>query len=395
MSHQLPTNSHDLALWLCDTLEDVGAIDGALTGRLPDSYDFGRVVAQIEQVNDKLSGLHEAAERKIVFYPTAAGVYLSLSQMLGVASNRKQVPSKFTILDPRYTHPAAAGVDAPPEVIHYIEVVRLWSMLKSLSDISDDNNAIFVVSHDSILEIRPEYSADHLRRLTSLPEFAAEFVSSTMHSDQKRSIFRSSLVDHFKPRRQISLSEVVPKFEAISNDVRRTYAMYMAEFSYQKIRGEVERQNLDDTLRLNKTLADIQNQLLALPAAILLAGATVSKDANLRNLAVLAGMWVFCVLIILLVRNQRHSVQAISEEIKLRRGKIGKLPDNVRNDLLPMFTSLEVRADRQRRTLSFVMLVVVAIVALATIAVLQINNVISLSEIIARVNELPLGRQAD
>src|SRR3546814_1746328 len=64
----------------------------------------------------------------------------------------------------------------------------------------------------------------------------------------------------------------------LASDAKRSLSMYMAEFSVKKVTAEVERQNLEDTLSLNKTLSDIQNQLLALPAAILLAGATIKRS---------------------------------------------------------------------------------------------------------------------
>lgn len=383
MPHQLPTNAHDLALWLYDTLEGVTPLHGtSVKGRLPDRYDFSRVATHIDQVSERLSGLTDEASRSIEFHPSTAGVYASLPQLLGVEINRRQVPAKFTILAPRYTHPSPAGAEIPVEITRYIETTRLWSIVNKLADLPDNNNALFVVSHDALLEIRPDYDAQNLEHLPSLPELASEFVSSTTHVDQKRSIFRSSLIEHFRPQRKISLADLIPHFEAIATDAKRSYAMYMAEFSYQKIRSEVEKQNLEDTLRLNKTLADIQNQLLALPAAILLAGATISADANLRNYAVLAGVWVFCVFIVLLVRNQRHSVDAISDEIRLRGNRISKLPENEKNDLLPLFASLQTRVRRQRLTLNLITAVVVVIALLTTLAVVLVSNGLSLHEFI-------------
>lgn len=383
MPHQLPTNAHDLALWLYDTLEGITPLQGTgVEGRLPDKYDFNLVATHIEQVSEKLNGHINEAARIIEFHPSLVGVYSSLSQLLRVEANRKQAPAKFSVLTPRYTYPSPAGTKMPEEIAQYIEATRLWSTVNKLADIPESNNALFVISHDALLEVRPDYDTQHLVSLPSLPELASEFVNSTTHTDQKRSIFRSCLIEHFRPRRQISLADLIPHFEAIATDAKRSYAMYMAEFSYQKIRSEVEKQNLEDTLRLNKTLADIQNQLLALPAAILLAGATISTDTSIRNYAVLAGVWVFCIFIILLIINQRHSVDAISSEIRLRKNRIEKLPGNEKGELISLFDSLKKRVSRQCLTLHLITVVVVAIALLTTFAVIAINSGLTLQDFI-------------
>jgi hypothetical protein len=175
-----------------------------------------------------------------------------------------------------------------------LEAVRLWSVFKQLADVTN-GSILFVASYDAQIEIRSEFSTEELEHMPSLGTFAAEFANATAHADQKRSIVRSALIDQFRPRHVATLGELIHSFEAIASDAKRSLSMYMAEFSVKKITAEVERQNLEDTLSLNKTLSDIQNQLLALPAAILLAGATIKSGETLRNYAVLAGVVVFCI----------------------------------------------------------------------------------------------------
>src|SRR5690606_33188115 len=139
------------------------------------------------------------------------------------------------------------------------------------------------------------------------------------------------------------LADILARFEAIAIDARHSLAMYMDEFSVAKVKGEVERQNLDDTISLNKTLADIQNQLLALPAAILLAGATIKGGEGLRNYAVLFAVIVFTIYVWILASNQKHAVDAIGTQIARRKSTAAQMPSGSNANLLPLLNSHEDR----------------------------------------------------
>src|SRR5690606_22892972 len=86
---------------------------------------------------------------------------------------------------------------------------------------------------------------------------------------------------------------------------------------FQKVKAEVEREKLEFTTRLNKIFSDIQNQLLAIPAAMILVGGQM-KQVNafsLSNILIWLGSLVFSILMLLLIRNQRNTLAAIKNEI--------------------------------------------------------------------------------
>src|SRR5690606_25559007 len=202
------------------------------------------------------------------------------------APNRRAVPARFHIQDVGFSYPPPNGsTELPEPVVHYLSAVRLWAVLSELADVRS-GGILFVVRHDAQLEISPEFGASDLVALEGFSQFISEFATGPGHEDQRRSIIRSVLVEQFRPKRLVRFADVLARFEDIARDARQSLSMYMAEFSVAKVKAEVERQNLDDTINLNKTLAEIQNQLLALPAAILLAGATIKPDELIRNYAV-------------------------------------------------------------------------------------------------------------
>lgn len=376
MTIQLPADPHDFALWLFDNLEGLSPVGGTALweGRLPAYIDFSLVESHLENLPDGLAGACRADTRVLEFYPSSVHVYQDIKQLLSHAANRVRVPSRFTLRDISFSYPAIDDSAETPElVVQYIEAVRLFSVLNDLADVRN-GGLLFVCSHDAQLTIVPDFGPEDLCSLASFPRFVAEFANEESHVDQKRSIIRTVLIEQFRPRRSVSMADVLAKFEGIATDARHSLVMYMAEFSVAKVKSEVERQNLDDTLSLNKTLADIQNQLLALPAAILLAGATIKAGEDLRNYSVLFGVLLFTIFILILVSNQRHSIDAIDAQIVRRKSKVKSMPSDSGVAILPLFAVLEGRVSKQRRTLCFIRFVVLAVVVFTALAVIDVNN---------------------
>lgn len=375
MSIRLPTDPHDFALWLFESLEDLSCVGNTALweGKLPSDLDFAAVESHLENLPGTLAGTCRADTREVGFYPSNAQVYEDIRQLLGEASNRVRVPARFTIRDVEFSYPPVDDATVSPGLVtQYLGAVRLWSILNSLADVRN-GGLLFVSSHDAQLTVLSEFGPENLRPLASFPRFAAEFANEESHADQKRSIVRSILIEQFRPQRSVTLADVLAKFEDIATDARHSLAMYMAEFSVAKVKSEVERQNLDDTLSLNKTLADIQNQLLALPAAILLAGATIKSGEHLRNYAVLLGVVVFTIFVLTLVSNQRYSIDAINTQVARRKAKVKTMPADSSASILPLFTALEIRVTKQKHTLFLIKCVVLAVLALTVLAVINVN----------------------
>lgn len=365
---QVPTNPHDLALWLLKQLENVASVgNGAWEGVLPSEIDFEEVTAALDAAPKALCGVCSAATRTIEFYPETAGVYQTLQSFFSNPANIRATPSKFSILEISYS----SGTDQePPSVIkNYLNAVKLCRLLSRVADHTSDNGSSlhFIKSHDCKLEVKLVYEQGDLCDLSSVEKFAAEFVESTHHQEQKRNIIRTTLLDSFKGAKSITAAALFKKFENFFEDVSSSYTMYTTDFSYEKIRTEVEKQNLDDTVRINKTVSEIQNQLLALPAALVLAGAGIQNESNMKNIAIWVGITIFGWLMWKLITNQQHSIKAISKEICLRQKQLSDQPDAVASRFTEAFTGLHTRATEQTSILRGIRFIVVFIWGVVTI----------------------------
>lgn len=368
-------NSHDWAVWLLDNLDDqqlLGA--GHWEGVLPTAVDFAEVLFALSAY-PLLTGMSDEANRTLEFYPGAAKVYGSMQEMFAHPTNLRVVPTRFSLRDIGYTHNSLAqapGVQesVPPSVANYFAASQLCHLLPLLADMAANNGQSqhFIKSPESRIEIRLEYQVGDLVPLVSLPLFESEYAATTHHKDQKRSIVRAVLLDAFKGRKSITIGDLLPLFESIIEDVRSNYAMYAAEFSFEKIKAEVEKDNLDSTLKLNKTLSEIQNQLLAVPVALVLVGGQMTPDTGLsiKNCVIWLGAVVFGILMMLLIRNQLHAIDAISEEVRLRKIKVDAQPEGMAGKFISGFDDLEKRAKTQTGTLRGLRLGVALSVILAT-----------------------------
>lgn len=282
--------------------------------------------------------------------------------LVGTPVNQTRVPDYFTVRALAYTTPAEP---VPLPIQGYRQAVQLWALVKELADhvVQVPPSVFFLESPTRKIEIGPRYDAANLRPLSGLEEFSRDFVRSDLHREQKRDMVRAALIDILGPGRS-TLGALIDRFEPFVQQVKDAYAIFAADFSYQKVRSEVEKQNLDDTLRLNKTLADIQNQLLALPAALILAGGSLDVGNSVKNLSIVAGILIFAALMVALVTNQKNSVSSIASEVNLRKTLVEKQPAEVASRFADAFTDISTRVDRQNRTLSIVLMLIAVVVVL-------------------------------
>jgi hypothetical protein len=364
----LPTNPHDWAMWLLKQLQDLQNVGPNWEGRLPDALDFDAIA---QAIPDVLEPTVDVVTRRIEFKPKNAAVYQTLQELVD-GPRRRSVPPLFTVIELGYTH--GRGNEVPTGIQHYVDAVQLWKCMTSFADHERDGGThlLFIKSFDSKLWLTADYAATDLQPLPKLSDFSKQYFEDEHHKDQKRNIVRAALLETFSNKPSVRFAELLFSFVDFADRVRSSYTLYTQDFSFEKLQSEVDTQNLEDTLRLNKTFSDIQNQLLALPAALLAAGAAIKGNSWSTNFAVLIGVGIFMWVIRQLVANQQSSIDAIAGEIELRRKKLANQPREISERLLGLFDGLEARVERQTRVLikirwavHSVFVVVVVLVVLA------------------------------
>lgn len=335
-----------------------------------DEVGFDEAVADLEEAGLIIASNQDT--RKIEFSaPSKNDAFFAknLCELIESPDRQLNIPRCFFIAEDDF-HYKRDQVDIPEKLKHYFEISRFANILISLSDYHEKKGnfkAIFL--HGEKIELNLKFDAADLKELASLNEFIDKFVESDLHKEQKAIIIKSVLLEMLKSFEinQLTLPSLVDRFSDFHERVRANYTLYVSEFSFEKIREQVEKEVFDFSVKLNKVFSDIQNQLLAIPAALILAGTQMQAGSvNMwRNLSVFAAVIVFSLFVSLLIRNQTNTLKAIKRECDSQWNSIKSKHKNVQPLLEKHYSILRIRYISQRIKL-FVVEIILSMSILGT-----------------------------
>lgn len=363
----LPNDPLELAILLH---REVGEqqINGRLVeGTLPVGYDFEDVLARLD-ASDLRGPASDPATRRFEF-SLPAHFYLTVDELLRAPARRIQPPERFYVAELGYVF-SAGSADLPPVLQAYLDATHLFGLLRHAADhasVQGSEVRLFFLQAQK-LEITPAYTQADLTQLPQLVAFERDFVQSEIHRQQKVTILRTVLFELFKGQSQVTFGAVLAHFADLAQQFHDSYQLYVTEFSFQKIKAAVEREKLDFIAKLNKVFSDIQNQLLAIPVALILVAGQMESQAGwaAKNLLIWAGALVFSLLMDLLIRNQRNTLEAIHQEIGQQQQLIQEQHRSVAGQFISSFTQLQNRYTHQCRLLSTLDVLVAFSLAVAT-----------------------------
>ena len=229
-------------------------------------------------------------------------------------------------------------------------------------EIKTGGNVDLVFLGKEKLIIKSDYFEKDLCYLEGLDDFRKEFVDSPIHLEQKRSILKLIINEMFFAQKSISLAHVMARFSEFVERVKNSYRLYISEFSFEKIRAEVEKQKTEFTSRLNKVFSDIQNQILAIPVALILAGGQMERTGVLEisNLLIWFGALIFGVLTWMLIKNQKSTLNAVKNEYAEQKRKIKDQNKDIADKFECIYKTLEERFKGIKFMLIFVQCLIVA-----------------------------------
>ncbi|MGZ8221767.1 MAG: hypothetical protein ACXWT0_08985 [Methylobacter sp.] len=241
----------------------------------------------------------------------------------------------------------------------YSDIVALIRLLSDVAD-ADQRPAgqltlLFLLKEK--LELNITYGIVDFRDLHELENWRTEFLIDDPHAEQRKSILKTALSDLLKniPAEQ-RFKHLLKVFDELIKRVRENFQLYVIGFSFEKVREEVESNRLEYTLKLNKVFSEIQNQLLAVPAALLLIGSQMDEKLGLalKNWALLVGTFIFTGFMNMLLKNQHHSLEAINLEVIELKHKLEFEHAALAEKLMPAYGELDKRYKQQQKSLRLV-----------------------------------------
>ncbi|WP_446809395.1 hypothetical protein ACH50O_19400 [Methylomonas sp. 2BW1-5-20] len=345
----LPNDPLELAILLFKNTQDRAIDDGKLRGKLSEDLNFDTVKQALENKEFLLNA--NKATRTLEWH-LPPSFFQSLEHLLDSPARRIKSPKRFYLADSDTLY-TGNETDLLPNARQYLAATRLFALLSKVADhhggVGDSKTLVFL--QQSKIEITPQYSSTELTELKNLAAFESEFIASQAHQEQKKSIIKTVLFEQFSGANRLPFGTVLQRFDDFFEKVQASYDLYVAEFSFQKVKTEIEKEKLDAMIKLNKVFSDVQSQLLTVPVALVLVGGQLEDKGawSNKNLLIWLGALVFAVLMDLLIRNQRHTLTAVKQEIDQQRQQLEKKYNSVANRFLGSYSEIDHRYIHQRR----------------------------------------------
>ncbi|EXB70466.1 hypothetical protein J525_0903, partial [Acinetobacter sp. 21871] len=195
-----------------------------------------------------------------------------------------------------------------------------------------------------------------------------EYIQNDFHQEDRHLAVINGLHESYKEN-EISLSVFLKGFDTLYRMVKSNFQLYMDKFSFNDFKNKVEEDRREYTIKINKVFSDMQNQLLTLPIATVLAAGQMdsinSASGFIKNTLIMIGIIIFCVFVLMQIANQKITLKALDEEIKLRKLAMEEKDDSdYKTDYLKVYSSLDSRVIKLDDNLSLVKQITISATAL-------------------------------
>lgn len=287
----------------------------------------------------------------------------NLDALLKAQFSMVREPVRYLLLDEKISN--TDNIDSNHRINKYRATLEFINTLKWAAAFLDKDLPSLVFISDGKFEIPISYSVSNLidLDLDVLKDFNS-IAAENIHKTQCASILSDAIVRTARPinvnnRFSFLLSHVAE----LKKQFDEGYKLYATGFSYQKIKDEIEAARIEYSGKIHKVFSDIQNQLLGIPVATIIVATQMKQhsvvDMNFwGSLAVLIGSFVFMLLMHFLIKNQKHTLDVLGDEISRQKLKLEYEHAAIAPNLINTFISLQDRYNTQKRILNVVDVIV-------------------------------------
>ncbi|MCG7357647.1 hypothetical protein MHL39_13480 [Roseomonas mucosa] len=367
--------------------------EARLTIRSPEIVDFlARIEADDDAAADAgitlLDDLADAqigATVRVRVEPPRAGLGVlawTMDRLLNAPGARIEEPDSYFLVEAQFVRGDATPPDA---VASYRRVLQMVSLFAEASSYLDRLRSELVFIKDTKVLIPVRFDAHDLSRIAvpAAERLLAQF-QDDLHREQKLDILSETLVNFCRAQPAAKrFTFILNNLEGIADAVRDGYRMFASSFSYNKIRSDLENARIEYTTKIHKTIVDIQSQLLGIPVATVVVAsqmksATGCGDEFWTDVAVLAGAWIFVLLLVVALVNQWLTLGVINDEVTRQKKKLKGDYATISQQFTGIFQTLRNRIWWHRFGLAVVGIIALLGAAFATIA---FNRLVSVSPV--------------
>jgi len=363
-------------------LTDITRYGRVISGKLPsdDYFEFKKLLENHAILGENDDTKHEVQ----INLPIETNQFFAFDFQDLISSPYRQtkIPDNFYIADIDYFYTGISRDDDPLKVGQYFDTVKLARALIEVADYEIDGpppQLIFL--HGKKFELLLEYYEEDLAKISMLDVFINDFIFADIHSSQKNTIIKTVLLEMLEKSsiKDFTLAYITHHFDEFYDRVKANYQLYVSEFSFEKIKSQVEKEKFDFTIKFNKVFSEIQNQLLAIPVALMIAGSQMenSGEVTIKNVFIITGVLIFSLFIFLLTNNQKNTLKALKSEIDFQWSLIKNRHAAAEDRLKIYYDGLANRHNEQTNTLNIVLAVVSSLMVLSVCLFLYYSGILA------------------
>ena len=247
----------------------------------------------------------------------------------------------------------------PPTIIqHYRSLLAFIQLLKESAAYLETDKEELIFIYEGKFTIPVTYTAQDLLSLdsVSITKIRDSLIEDT-HREQRFAILADTLIGLLKgtpptERFNVLLSHLGELYSKYADG----YRLFVSNFSYDKVISQLESAKVEYTGKIHKAFSDIQNQILGIPVATVVVATQMKCASDVGyafwvNIAVLAGCWIFVLLVGLLICNQRHTLTVLGDEINRQKTLIEQEYQPISAQFRDIFEGLNTRLAHQKLVL--------------------------------------------
>ncbi|WP_291094564.1 hypothetical protein [Empedobacter sp. UBA6745] len=251
-----------------------------------------------------------------------------------------------------------------------------------------------IVREDKSLFLHLLYSVEDIdsiddSKLSLISNFI-DILKSDITTD-KRNIYLNQLIEFLSDKEELKrFSFLLQNFTDYIKNSSVTYNYYQRNFSYNKLKVELDSKALEFYQKLQGVINDSQTKLIAIPTALVFALSTLDyiEINSLKNYLIVVGLIIFCLFIQIFINNQKSAINFIEENITYYKNTHA----NNKNELEKSFSKVDKERAKQitRLKLIEILLWFVPILTFFVIVFINIRNVVFFEFLQMCLNKLKL-----
>lgn len=253
----------------------------------------------------------------------------------------------------------------PHGIKKYKSIISFLDLLKSCAAYFDKTSCELIFLNSSILKIHVIYSENDINQVSEkLIDDIKSYFLDEIHLEQKKEILSISIYSLCdKIEGNPTFSHLLKDIDKLKLEYEKGYKVFTSGFSYRKIVDELRSKKIEAIGKIHKTFSDIQNQILAIPIATLIAATQMKRAEDyyqiLINILILFGCCVFVTLVWVTLINQKHTLKLMKEEIDSQINDIKNKYNIFEDDIKTNLESIGNRINRQNGLFTFIQIILI------------------------------------